>query len=150
MSELRGNRCLVGETGLHIEDLDLNLEPRTVYLKGVGLIRVAKTCDQQNGRVRYLCCSDLSVEDLRETYTQRWKIEVDHRELKQTVNIAGCQARKARSQRNHIFCALFAYCALQFHKMRTGLNAYQVKRTIFDPVIKSYLQNPLVSLEFTS
>ncbi|WVX67657.1 IS701 family transposase domain protein [Candidatus Bealeia paramacronuclearis] len=39
----------------------------------------------------------------------RWKIEVYHRELKQTCGLERCQSRTGRAQRNHIFLAISAW-----------------------------------------
>lgn len=149
--ELRANR-LVGSQAkdklkTHLFDIDFSQgKPSWVYLKGVGLIQVAKTVDQQNGRVRYVATSDPATADVQKVYARRWQIEVYHREIKQTTAIANCQARRSRSQRNHIFCSLAAYCAFQINKLKTKFNSYQTKLKIFLPALRSYLTSPTVPL----
>jgi len=56
---------------------------------------------------------------------ERWKIEVYHRELKQTCAVERCQSHSGRAQRNHICIAILAW--IQRHKKRLseGITFYQ-------------------------
>lgn len=151
LAELRSNRRIVTTAGRACHLTDLEAPDRTggiVHLKDVGYVRVAKSVDQQNGRVRYLCTSDTTTKDVSLAYARRWDIETYHRAVKQLTEIANCQARRARSQRNHIFCSLLAFVALQAHALTTNQTIYRVKRSFFDPLIRTYLGRPTVSLAF--
>ncbi|MBU6388993.1 transposase [Patescibacteria group bacterium] len=146
IAEIRSNRVCYTPSGArqHLKDLSLRENGGTVYLKEVGYVRVAKSVTQQNGCVRYLGSNNLQLADVSLAYARRWEIEVYHREIKQVTRVANCQARRSRSQRNHIFCALLAYTSLQFHRFTTGLTSYQTKLKILAPAIRDYLATPTV------
>lgn len=148
IAEVRSNRNVITPSGarLHLKDLALRENGGTVFLKDVGYVRVAKSVTQQNGCVRYLCSNNLCLADLGLAYARRWEIEEYHREIKQVTKISACQARRSRSQRNHIFCSLLAYTALQLNKFTTGLTSYKTKMAILAPAIKQYLTAPTIPM----
>jgi len=148
IAEIRSNRRVITPAGTrsHLKDLPLRENGGTVYLKDVGYVRVAKSVTQQNGCVRYLGSNNLQLADVGLAYARRWAIEVYHREIKQVTKVAHCQARRARSQRNHIFCALLVYTSLQLHRFTTGLSSYQTKLAILAPAVRQYLAAPTVAL----
>lgn len=149
-ANLPANRVVIDETGkrTNLGSLNYFCSQRVckVYLVGVGFVLVAQSDDHQNGRVRYLVLSDLGQPDVCLAYARRWLIEVYHREAKQTTNLAKCQARRSRSQRNHIFCALLAYCALELNQTKTKKSLYQTKLQIILPAVRHYLKHPTISL----
>ncbi|MBL8687394.1 MAG: transposase, partial [Alphaproteobacteria bacterium] len=57
----------------------------------------------------------------------RWKIEVYHRELKQTCGLERCQSRTGRAQRNHIFLAISAWIQKYKRRLVEGISFYQQK-----------------------
>jgi hypothetical protein len=69
----------------------------------------------------------------------RWKIEELHRELKQNALSDRCQARSAKSQRNHILCAFKAVLNLRYMAKISGLNPYEVKTRIRESAIQVML-----------
>ena len=148
IAEIRSNRRVITPAGSrsHVGELPLRENGGEVYLKDVGYIRVAKSVTQQNGCVRYLGSNNLQLADLGLAYARRWEIEEYHREIKQVTRVANCQARRARSQRNHIFCALLAYTSLQLHRFTTGLTSYKTKLAILAPAIRQYLAEPTVMM----
>ncbi len=58
----------------------------------------------------------------------RLQIELFHREVKQITGIEKCQARKARSQRNHLACCYYARLSLKLKVKQINTSIYQVKK----------------------
>jgi hypothetical protein len=69
-------------------------------------------------------------------------VEQFHRELKGVTGVDACQCRKARSQRNHIGCALLVW--LSFKRQATHLftTVYALKQGLLDDYIKQQLRSP--------
>ena len=57
----------------------------------------------------------------------RWKIEVYHRELKQTCGLESCQSRTGRAQRNHIFLSITAWIQRYKRRVIDGFSFYKQK-----------------------
>jgi len=74
----------------------------------------------------------------------RWNIETMHRELKQLTGIEKCQARKARSQRNHISYCYQAWFALKKKARETQITVYEVRNNLFSEYLKSVLKQPII------
>ena len=66
----------------------------------------------------------------------------------QTTGIEECQARTARIQRNHIFCCMTAFLALEAKRITEGTSWYESKYSIVKDAIKFYLKSPTISLNF--
>ena len=77
-----------------------------------------------------------------EMNARRWPIEQFHRELKQLTGSEKCQARKARSQRNHLGYCYLAWLALKVRAAQCHLTLYQVRLSIFDEFLTMALQKP--------
>ncbi len=83
--------------------------PRKRLLK---LFRIVVSAD----KTEYIVTNDVAIkstDDARAESAIRWKIEEFHRELKQLTGIERCQARKNRSQRNHIVLCMLAWLQLK-------------------------------------
>ncbi|MBS4170854.1 Uncharacterized protein NEOC95_001590 [Neochlamydia sp. AcF95] len=50
-----------------------------------------------------------------------------HKSIKQNASLEKSPTKIARSQRNHIFSSLIAYCKLEFLKIKTLLNHFALK-----------------------
>ena len=89
----------------------------TIHLRGYGWITVFRFV-AKNGRTDYIGTNQEhpALEDIKGIIKARWKIEVYHRELKQTCGIERCQSRTGRAQRNHIFLSISAW--IEKHKRR--------------------------------
>jgi len=74
----------------------------------------------------------------------RWNIETMHRELKQLTGIEKCQARKARSQRNHISYCYQAWFALKRKAKETGETVYALHNALFSDYLKTVLKQPII------
>lgn len=76
----------------------------------------------------------------------RWKIEVYHRELKQTCGLERCQSRTGRAQRNHIFLAISAWIQKYKRRLVEGVSFYQQK---WD-VIKNDISREMAKIMMTT
>lgn len=145
---LRGNRII--DHGEHIADKTIPKEGLVVHLKAYGMIKVFKTFSQAKGEVEYLATNklDMTIMDIKAVAAQRWKIEEYHRGLKQTTGIEKCQARTQRSQRNHIFCSILSFVALEIQRVHNNISWYQAKQSIIQNAMRHYMLNPSISLDF--
>ncbi len=75
-------------------------------------------------------------------------IEQFHREAKQLTGIERCQCRKARTQRNHIACAILVWSRLAHIARETARTLYQVKQGILDDFLSQQLKFPSVTMAF--
>lgn len=89
-----------------------------------------------------------SATDVQEVYACRWKIEQLHREAKQTTGLEECQARRARSQRNHIGCALLVWARLKQVAATTNQTLYAVKFGQISDYLREQLKSPTVPMVF--
>ena len=110
-----------------------NNETRTVWLKGMSfpvklLKRVFKNENGTTGTL-YLITNDLDIdaERIYEIYQKRWRIEEYHKLIKQKASFEKSPTKVTRSQRNHIFASIIAYCKLEFLKVKTSLNHFALK-----------------------
>lgn len=93
----------------------------------VKLFRIVVSTD----KTEYIVTNDVSIkaaDDARKESAVRWKIEEFHRELKQLTGIERCQARKNRSQRNHIALCMLAWIQLKTRAWATNRTVYDVKQ----------------------
>lgn len=122
-----------------------------VHLRGYGFIRVFKKVSKDRG-VEYYATNDinLSNSDVERIYSRRWKIEEYHQGLKQQCGIAKCQARKARAQRNHIWCSIHAFIILEIHRIKTGITWQEAKLSIARDAIQQYLLTPRFNFNFST
>jgi hypothetical protein len=135
----------------HLEDLDIPQEGLKAHLRGYGFIKVFKKVSKERG-IEYYGTNDLNLtkSDVERIYGRRWKIEEYHRGLKQQCGISKCQARKARSQRNHIWCSIHAFIALELHRIKTKISWNEAKLSIVHEAIYQYLLKPRIHFEFST
>lgn len=86
----------------------------------------------------------LSLADVQHENARRWQIEQLHRELKQLVGTEKCQARAARSQRNHLACCYLAWLALKRHAAQIGVSLYNTRANLFSDYLRAQLRNPTI------
>lgn len=108
-------------------------QPVTVWLKGLAfpvrlMKKVFKNKDGSSG-VLYLVTNDLSLDAAHfyACYQKRWHIEVYHKSMKNNASLAKSPTKKPRSQRNHIFATLVAFCKLETLKIKSALNHFAIK-----------------------
>lgn len=146
---LKSNRII--DHNEHLSDKKIPKEGLVVHLKAYGFIRVFKTFSQAKGEVEYIATNklDMTLIDIKTVAAQRWKIEEYHRGLKQTTGIEKCQARNQRSQRNHIFCSILSFVALELQRQNKHISWYQTKKQIIQHAMRQYMLSPTISLNFS-
>jgi hypothetical protein len=100
-------------------------------------------------RTDYVATNDETQDSapaVRDVYGWRWKIEQLHREAKQVTGIERCQARRARSQRNHIGCALLVWARLKQVAVATHQSIYAVKFGQLSHYLRTQLRAPSVRM----
>lgn len=120
---------------------------KTVHLKAfpqghrVKLFRLALSTE----RTDFVATNDLAQDNAQATQDvcdQRWKVEQFHREGKQLTGLEGCQCRSARSQRNHIGCAVLVWLCLKQVAQETAQTLYQVKHGLLSDYLRQQLRSP--------
>ena len=108
-------------------------EKRIVRLKDVSfpvalIKKIFKNEDGSTG-VLYLVTNDLesSADRIYEIYQKRWRIEEYHKSIKQNASLEKSPTKVVRSQKNHIFASIIAYCKLEFLKIKTCLTHFGLK-----------------------
>jgi len=108
-------------------------EKRIVYLKDLSfpvalIVKIFKNEDGSTGTL-YLVTNDLesSADRVYEVYQKRWRIEEYHKSIKQNASLEKSPTKVMRSQKNHIFASIIAYCKLEFLKIKTSLNHFGMK-----------------------
>ncbi len=100
-----------------------------------------------NGDVDWVitnCPEKIAADLIQQENKVRWNIETMHRELKQLTGIEKCQARKARSQRNHISYCYQAWFALKRQAKVMEKTVYAIRNELFTEYLKTMLQKPII------
>jgi len=105
----------------------------TVWLKDLSfpvktIKKVFKNENDSTG-VLYLVTNDLNLDADQgyDIYQKRWRVEEYHKSIKQNASLARSPTKVPRSQRNHIFASIVAYCKLEFLRAKTALNHFALK-----------------------
>lgn len=108
-------------------------EKRIIFLKDIPfpvalITKIFKNEDGSTGTL-YLVSNDLesSADRIYEVYQKRWRIEEYHKSIKQNTSLEKSPTKVVRSQRNHIFASIIAYCKLEFLRTKTSLNHFALK-----------------------
>jgi hypothetical protein len=108
-------------------------EKRIVWLKDLSfpvalIVKIFKNEDGSTGTL-YLVTNDLesSADRIYEVYQKRWRIEEYHKSIKQNASLGKSPTKVVKSQKNHIFASIIAYCKLEFLKVKTSLNHFGMK-----------------------
>jgi hypothetical protein len=130
------------EESMHGKQVKLFKFPSEIKLK---LFRVVVAAN----RTDWVVTNDLSqnsTDDTHEMCAVRWKIEQYHREIKQVLGIEKCQCRLARSQKNHIACAMLAWVHLRQMATELMTNIYSLKKGMLSQFIKTELRSPTIRM----
>ena len=146
ITELKKNRIINHNEKL--ENINIPKEGLKVHLRAYGFVKIIKRVVTDN-HLGYLATNniDFSADDISNGYARRCKIEEYHRALKQITGIEECQARIGRIQKNHIFCSILAFIALEAKRLKDGISWYQSKYQIVKNAIKTYLKSPTIKLD---
>ena len=92
------------------------------------LKRIFKNGNGTTGTL-YLVTNDLHLDadQIYDVYQKRWRIEEYHKSIKQNASLEKSPTKVAKSQRNHIFASIIAYCKLELLKVKTALNHFALK-----------------------
>ena len=138
---IKSNRTLAlsendANNGQYRQVCSFDLEEDVVYkvwLKGLAfpVQLLKKVFKNENGTTGtlYLVSNDLdcSAERLYEVYQKRWRIEEFHKSIKQNASLEKSPTKKVKTQCNHLYAAMIAYCKLEMLKLKTGLNHFAIK-----------------------
>ena len=100
-------------------------ESKKVWLKGlsfpVTLIKKVFTNEDGSIGILYLASNDVEhdTDYLYKIYQKRWRIEEYHKSIKENTSLAKSPTKKERSQANHIFASIIAFCKLEIMKFAT-------------------------------
>lgn len=138
---IKGNRLIALSEGKAKKGQYQNLstlpikdgEKRIVWLKDLSfpvalIVKVFKNEDGSTGTL-YLVTNDLesSADRIYEVYQKRWRIEEYHKSIKQNASLEKSPTKVVRSQKNHIFASIIAYCKLEVLKTKTSLSHFGMK-----------------------
>lgn len=135
---LRKNRIV--NRGQKLKDLDIPDGGLKVHLRGYGWIWIFRFV-ANNGRTDYWGTNleRPSKKEIISLIRSRWRIEVFHRELKQTCGLESSQARTSRSQRNHIVLSVLSWIKKAEVRRRYNLTLYQQKWSTIKSAISQQL-----------
>jgi len=149
LGRLKSNRKVRVDFGQAraIGAVDIPESGRVIHLPGYGPIRVFRVVDG-NGDTDHWATGDLGMDALtRLKYADcTWRIEEYHRGVKQFRGVEGCQARRAKAQRNHIGLSIRAFLRMECHCFTLGLSWFEAKLDVIRNAVRSYLANPSMRL----
>jgi len=108
-------------------------ESKKVWLKGVPfeVVLVKKVFTNEDGSIGilYLASNDIEYDAayLYQIYQRRWRIEEYHKSIKENASLAKSPTKRVRSQANHIFASIVAFCKLEIMKVTTATNHFAIK-----------------------
>ena len=108
-------------------------ETKKVWLKDLSfpVKLLKKVFKNENGSAGnlYLVTNDLNLDadQIYDIYQKRWRVEEYHKSVKQNASLEKSPTKVARSQRNHIFASIIAYCKLELLRVKTHLNHFAMK-----------------------
>jgi hypothetical protein len=126
-------------------------ESKKVWLKGVSfqvmLIKKVFTNEDGSIGILYLASNDIEHDAayLYQIYQKRWRIEEYHKSIKENTSLAKSPTKKVRSQANHIFASIVAFCKLEIMKITTATNHFAIKYKLL-VVANIAAMNELVNL----
>lgn len=117
------------------------------WVPGYGELKVFRV-DAPDGTADHWATNDLGMTDLTRygLAQESWAVETYHRGLKQHTEVEKCQARRTRSQLNHIGCAIRAFVRLEWHRWTTGTTWFEAKHQIIRDAVRRYLAAPTIRL----
>ncbi|MEK6482603.1 transposase, partial [Catalinimonas sp. 4WD22] len=87
----------------------------------------------------YLVTSDsaLCAEEIKAFYAYRWNVEIMYKSVKSNASYAKSPTGTVRTQKNHFFCSMVAFCKLEQIKLKTKNNHFALKAKLYLPAIKT-------------
>ncbi len=168
---IEANRLVQVETQPYqpIQSLDMPPDGLIVQLKKVGFVKVFRTTFKQayrhdilwlpavlghpeanetdtevNIRLRL---ASITAAQFQQIHDHHWGMEQFHRAVKQVCNIEQFQVRDNQAIHTHIFSALPAFVQLEFKRVKGEIrNWYELQRTLFNPLIRGFIQDYLAEI----
>lgn len=83
--------------------------------------------------VLYLVTDDLTLDyaALTTLYQRRWSVETFHKSLKSHAALAKSPTKTMRTQKNHIFCAVYAFVKLERLSLKSNTNHFALRSQIY-------------------
>jgi hypothetical protein len=136
---------------IHLQEIEWTEEQKqygiTIKLQEVPFHVQLFKLVAQDGNIDWVitnCPEKISIDLVQKENKVRWNIETMHRELKQLTGIEKCQARKSRSQRNHISYCYQAWFALKKKAREESITAYALRNNLFSEYLKTVLRQPII------
>ena len=88
--------------------------------------------DGQEG-VLYLVTDDVTLDYAAITtlYQRRWSVETFHKSLKSNASLTKSPAKTSRTQKNHIFCAIYAFVKLERLSVLSQVNHFALRSRVY-------------------
>lgn len=108
-------------------------ESKKAWLKGVSfpILLIKKVFINEDGSTGVLYLASNNIEHnaayLYQIYQKQWKIEEYHKSIKENASLAKSPTKRVRSQANHIFASIVAFCKLEVIKVATATNHFAIK-----------------------
>ena len=144
IADIKVNRKISEEKGVWISVSELELaekQVKKVWLHEFGPVLIMKST-VKGEKEKYSITNDLSLidwEDFSNTGKKRWAVEDMHRGLKQLCGLEKSYMRKARAQKNHIFCSMRAFVLLKIAQTELNISIYQQKWGIVRNSVRNFL-----------
>ena len=129
--KLNGKYVTVSELELK-EGITYKIYLEAVEFQLLLIKQIFKNDDSSQG-VLYLVSSDLTLtyDNIITIYQRRWKVEEYHKSLKQHVCLCKSPTKRVRTQSNHIFAAIYAFCKLEFLSIKAKVNQASLRSKIY-------------------
>jgi SRSO17 transposase len=144
IADIKVNRKISEEKGVWISVSELELaekQVKKVWLHEFGPVLIMKST-VKGEKEKYSITNDFSLidwEDFSNTGKKRWAVEDMHRGLKQLCGLEKSYMRKARAQKNHIFCSMRAFVLLKITQTKLNISIYQQKWGIVRNSVRNFL-----------
>ncbi|MES2998839.1 MAG: transposase [Pseudomonadota bacterium] len=98
----------------------------------VKLLKKVFTNEDETTGALYLVTNDLTIDADRiyTVYQKRWRIEEFHKSIKQNASLAKSPTKTIRTQCNHLFTSMIAFCKLEFLKVKTSMNHFAIRHKL--------------------
>ena len=94
--------------------------------------------------------TSLSANEIISGYQKRWRIEEQHKNLKQNVSIGKSPASSEMARLNHVFCAFVGALKLECLRLSTGLNAFALRSKLSIKALKASMAELIAIRSFNA
>ena len=111
--------------------------PTEVYVEQLDfpLLLAKQVFTNEDGKkgVLYLLTDDVTLDYAAITtlYQRRWGVETFHKSLKSNASLTKSPAKTARTQKNHIFCAIYAFVKLERLSIFSRTNHFALRSQVY-------------------